>query len=115
MDTQIRSVLKTLKPIGPGRISIELSAAERSPLGRILHQVYYATDACDLLSNEHRSGFPHNGGQHTFRYSGPKKEFVAWLEIVKEELEQPKYRLNEIERQVLSQFSFISQDILSLR
>jgi len=118
MHADIKRVLGTLKALSDspkGRIAIDLSSNQNTPLGSILHNIYYRTDTTDLLERTAHFGYPHNGGQHTFSYRGNGKEFVAWLEIIKEELAQPKYRLNAEERQVLSELSFISQDILALR
>ncbi len=119
MHADIRRVLGTLKQLSDspkGRIAIELSSGQYTPMGKLLGLMYYRTRITDLLERTEHFGYPHNGGQHTFSYRGNGKTFVAFLELMKEEL-QTKFNngLNEEERQVLSELSFISQDILALR
>jgi hypothetical protein len=116
MHHQIKKVCAGLQHhVNPKGVSFDLSAGEQTPLGRILNLMYYRTGVVDLLPRDSHFGYPHNGGMHTFHYTGPKGDAVAFLELLKEELDQPKYRLNEEERQVLRELSFISQDILSRR
>ncbi len=119
MHQDIKRVLATLKALSDspkGRIAIELSAGQFTPMGRILGIMYYRLDVVDLLERTEHFGYPHNGGQHTFSYRGNGKDFVAFLELLKEEL-QNRFNagFNDEERQVVSELSFISQDILALR
>ncbi len=119
MHADIKRVLSTLKKLTDhpsGRIAIDLSSGQFTPLGKILSIIYYRMDVCDLLEPMERFGFPHNGGQHTFSYRGNGRDFVAWLELVKEEVNS-KFGLGLTgdEHQVLSELSFISQEILALR
>lgn len=114
MHPQIKTVINSLMSQGPGRISIRLSAPQYTPLGQLLGILYYRIpDLVDMLPVTDRFGYPHNGGSHTFEYHGPAKEFVAWLELWKEQMET--MRLLPEEQEVRSQLSFISQEILSLK
>jgi hypothetical protein len=63
---------------------VTLTDLQESALGKLLHQLYYGrSDAlCDLAPN--RTGFPHNGGQHTFTMRGKKDDLVAYLELLEE-------------------------------
>ena len=110
MHAQIKRVIERLV-FHPGKVYVELSATQSSPLGLILFEVYYNTKICDIVSRDDRHGYPHNGGQHTFSYKGRPGDVVALLETIKEEVGQRK--LNEETRQVLSELSFISQEILA--
>lgn len=115
MHRQIAAIAATVQARPQKAVAFEMNAGEQTALGRILFLMYYRTGIMDLIRDHKTHGYPHNGGQHTFYFVGPRREAVTFLELLKEELEQPKYRLNEEERQVLSELSFISQDILSLR
>jgi len=114
MHPQIKQVCATVQHhVAPKGVSFDLRAGEQTPLGKLLSILYYRTDVLDLVPFEHRIGFPHNGGMHTLYYNGPRGDAVAFLELWKEELE--KFNLTEEQRQVASELSFISQEILSVR
>jgi hypothetical protein len=113
MHHQIKEVIRRLE-FKPHTVLVELTAGEQTPLGRLLCKVYYQTYICDVIEREFRFGFPHNGGQHTFTYRGPWQDAVAMLELMKETL-MDNFNLSEEERQVASEFSYISQEILAGR
>jgi hypothetical protein len=113
MHQQVKNVINRLT-VANGQALFELSAGEQTPLGRILNRVYYRTDICDAIDREHRFGYPHNGGQHTFVFRGPWKEAVAVLELIKEVVAD-KFTLPDEESQLLSEFSYISQEIIARR
>jgi hypothetical protein len=118
MHADIKRVLGTLKKLTDhpkGRIAIDLSSGQYTPMGKLLGLMYYRTNIVDQLERTEYFGYPH-GGQHTFSYRGDGKTFAAFIELLKEELQNKFIRgLNEEEQQVLSELSFISQDILALR
>lgn len=111
MHHQIKHIISRLL-FTPGSVQIDLSAGEQTPLGRILYKVYYQTNICDVVDREHRSGYPHNGGSHTFHYHGPKREAVAMLKLIKEVINE-NFKVSGEEAEVLSQLSYVSQEILS--
>jgi hypothetical protein len=115
MHAQIRNVIEGLH-FTLGHVSFDLTATEQTPLGRILYCVYYGTNITDVIDRNTRWGYPHNGGQHTFEYSGPWGDAVAMLELIKEVVSE-KYgdKLDATESQVLSEFSYISQEIIAGR
>ena len=114
MHQQIRRIIEERLLFTPGSVLVELTAGEQTPLGRLLYKVYYQTKICDVIDNEHRWGYPHNGGMHTFTYKGPWKDAVAMLELIKETLME-NFTLDEEQRQVASELSYISQEIIAGR
>lgn len=113
MHAQIRTVIDRLM-FTPREVLVELSADERTPLGNILYKVYYQTNICDVIDRERRWGYPHNGGSHTFTFRGPRRDAVAMLELIKEEIAE-HFTLSDEESRVLSELSFVSQEIISRR
>ena len=113
MHAQIRTVIGSLR-FTTGSVSIDLSAGERTPLGNIISRVYYETNIGDVVDRAYRSGYPHNGGQHTFHFQGPRGEAVAMLELIKETMLE-RFKLNEETRQVANELSFVSQEIIGHR
>jgi hypothetical protein len=111
MHAQVRNVIDHLRFTTLNNVLVELSAGESTPLGSILSKVYYQTNICDVIDREYRSGYPHNGGMHTFTFLGPKREAVSMLELIKEVISE-KFKLDNETIQVLSELSFVSQEIL---
>lgn len=114
MHAQIKGVIGTLRFIGTD-LYMDLSAGEQTPLGELLYKVYYQTNVCDVIDNEHRFGYPHNGGQHTFQYRGPARDAVAAVELIKETLLEKFPKLTEEQKDVAHQLSYVSQEILALK
>lgn len=113
MHPQIKHVIDRLM-FTPREVLVELSAGEQTPLGRILYKVYYQTTICDVIDRERRWGYPHNGGSHTFTFRGPRRDAVAMLELIKEVIDD-NFKVEGEEAKVLSQLSFVSQEILKRR
>jgi len=114
MHQQIRFVIDRLQWFPGQVVLVELSAPEQTPLGKLVGRLYYDTNAMEVVDRDCRWGYPHNGGMHTFTYKGPARDAVAMLEVFKEALEGRLARTEE-ERQVCSEFSYISQEILAGR
>lgn len=114
MHAQIKEVIGTLL-FTPYQVSVRLSAGERTPLGKIVGRLYYNTRVMDLLSHEERSGYPHNGGQHSLDLHCKPLDAVAFIEAMKEEAEDRKFACNDEESQVIAELSYISQEILAGR
>lgn len=66
---------------------INLSAPQSTEVGSALFKFYYSRDTeKDALLNTApgRSGYPHNGGEHTLYICGEPDECIAWLELFAE-------------------------------
>lgn len=66
------------------KILVQMSSPEHSEVGKVLSKLYYGQGALlDLAPG--RSGYPHNGGEHTLFLEGDRKDILAWLELLTEE------------------------------
>lgn len=63
---------------------INASHPQHTPAGKLLGVMYYSGFIQTALSQEQRSGYPHNGGEHTFSLSMSPADIGAFLAIVKE-------------------------------
>lgn len=114
MHAQIKQVIDSLWLAGPYKVHVRLSAGEQTPLGKIIGGVYYNTNVLDSLNYNERSGYPHNGGQHALELHCKPLDAIEMIEMIKE-VALEKLALNEAERQVASELSYISQEIHKLR
>lgn len=62
---------------------VDLSTSQYIPFGKMLGSLYYANQALLSLAPG-RSGYPHNGGEHTLSLSGSKEDINAFLDLVVE-------------------------------
>ena len=62
---------------------VDLSTAQHIPFGKMLSHLYYSNQALLALAPG-RSGYPHNGGEHTLSLNGDKHDIVAFLDLVVE-------------------------------
>lgn len=113
MHHQIKAVIATLRKPSAHEVAFNLTAGQHTPLGHILRRMYQFRVE-ETLDSANRTGYPYNGGQHTFRFCGRFHDGVQFLELLKEVLSE-KAMFNEEERQVLSELSFVSQEILLMR
>lgn len=60
---------------------VDLSTSQYIPFGKMLGHLYYTNQALLSLAPG-RSGYPHNGGEHTLSLSGEVKDIVAFLDLV---------------------------------
>lgn len=71
------------------RYNIKASQREGTPGGNFLSFLYYQTGAIDLLKREERSGYPHNGGEHTLIFHiAPEftiEDVETFLDVVEEQ------------------------------
>jgi hypothetical protein len=109
MHAEIKQVTETLL-FTLNRVHVRLSAPEHSALGQIIGQVYYNTRILDLLRSTERTGYPHNGGQHTLELHCAPLDAIEMIEMIKETALE-HFKLNEEQRRVASQLSYISQEI----
>lgn len=91
----------------------DMSSGEHTPLGWLLRRMYYSTDVCDLV-RDFKTGYPHNGGQHTFHWKGPWREALAFLELL-DEVMHDKFKSDKVVCQVASELCYISQEIHAKR
>jgi hypothetical protein len=113
MHPQIEEVIRTLLHT-PYKFRVRLSAGEQTPLGKIIGRVYYNTNVLEALSYSERTGYPHNGGQHTLELHCRPLDAIEMIEMIKEVALEKLCRTEE-EREVANQLSFVSQEIHALR
>jgi hypothetical protein len=80
----MKTVHDRISKLGRG-YTVTLTDLQESPLGKLLHHLYYTfrfTDLCNMAPLH--TGYPHNGGQHTFAIRGSKEDLVAYLELLEE-------------------------------
>lgn len=65
-------------------IRINLSYGENTSFGKALYNLYYGNKVL-LEMAPNRSGYPHNGGEHTLSISGEAGECRAFLELLKDQ------------------------------
>lgn len=64
---------------------LKLSQPQHTPAGDALRAIYYRTRLCDLFDHDHRSGYPHNGGEHSLvLFQVDADDVAAWLDLVDE-------------------------------
>ncbi len=72
---------KRIKKYIDGLVMVDLSSPQNSQIGRILYHIYYHNETlCDMAPA--RTGFPNNGGEHTFSVAGTPGDVAAWIELV---------------------------------
>ncbi len=113
MHPQIKNIINSLLH-EPGKVHVQLSAGEQTPLGKIIGRVYYNSNVLEGLTFAERSGYPHNGGQHTLHLHCRPLDAIEMIEMIKEEA-LTRLALTEEEREVANQLSYVSQEIHSLR
>ena len=113
MHSQIRTIIASLLH-QPGKVHVRLSAGEQTPLGRIIGRVYYNSKVLEGLNYDERSGYPHNGGQHTLELHCAPLDAIEMIEMIKEEALK-RLCNNEEEATVANELSFVSQEIHALR
>lgn len=83
------------------KVNLSLTAAERHPFGRLLNHLYYSNeDLVDIAPD--RSGFPHNGGEHTLRIVGDHGDVIAWLDLFLGNYPTSRDYIYEIKKQIRS-------------
>lgn len=88
------------------RLFVTLTAPERSMLGWIIGIMYYGrfirskayTEEINTLFEmaPGQSGFPHNGGEHSFSIKGTTEEVLTWLDLLKEVVPEVESEVNAI-------------------
>ena len=113
MHAQIKQVIESLQVIR-GKMYVRLSAGEQTPLGKLVGRCYYNSNVLEGLTSEERHGYPHNGGLHTLELICAPLDAIEMLEMIKEAC-LAKLALNDEERQVANELSYVSQEIHTLR
>ena len=88
------------------RLFVTLTAPERSMLGWIIGIMYYGRFVRNKAFTEElntlfemapgQSGFPHNGGGHSFSIKGTEEEVLSWLDLLKEVVPEVESEVNAI-------------------
>ncbi len=65
------------------KIRYELSCPQHTPEGEFLGYLYRA-NVLDVFSRDERSGYPHNGGQHSLTLWVRPDDFRAFIELLDE-------------------------------
>ncbi len=63
---------------------ITASQPQHTPAGSLLGRMYYGSFLDATLSRDQRSGYPHNGGEHTLNLSLSLEDLKAFLDLVLE-------------------------------
>lgn len=63
---------------------VSASQAQHSPAGHLLSKMYYGSFLDKLVPREQRSGYPHNGGEHTLNLAMTLPDLKALLDLVLE-------------------------------
>ena len=66
------------------RIGLNLSQCIHTPAGNLLGRMWYDGFIQNLLIKNEYSGFPNNGGHHTFHLKLSVQDLYAFLELVKD-------------------------------
>lgn len=78
---------------------VDLSTSQYIPFGKMLGSLYYANQALLSLAPG-RSGYPHNGGEHTLSLSGSKEDINAFLDLVVEKYPYVLFEATKIQMAV---------------
>lgn len=57
---------------------------QHTPAGRLLSRMYYGSFLDATLTRDQRSGYPHNGGEHTLNLKLSLEDLKAFLDLVLE-------------------------------
>lgn len=115
MHFQIKKVIQALRPYrDDGRVVIELTAQQSTPLGDIVADIFYRTGLLDMLNRGDYTGYPHNGGQHTLTLMIKPLDGIAFIDEVQESLKGMRDDDGDYAR-VLSELAFVSQELHSFR
>lgn len=114
MHAQIKTIIASIRTIPGARVLINFTSGESTLMGRILYEMYYKTELMDMLRQNEHYGYPHNGGQHTFQLACKAIDAIAFVEQLKETMEARQFFSEEL-RQVISELSFISQELYAFR
>lgn len=68
--------------------NVNASQPEHTPAGNLLCRMYYGPFLDKALSREERSGYPHNGGEHTLHLRLAPKDLKSFLDLVLETFSQ---------------------------
>jgi len=113
MHAQIKYVIDHLK-FKHGKIYVDLSAGQHTPLGRIIGKIYNTNVLHCLEKDVECFGCPYTGGQHKLELVCRPLDAIEMVELIKEEA-LAKFTLTPDECQVAHELSYISQEIHVLR
>lgn len=89
-------------------VYIQLSSPQQHPtsaMPKALHDLYYGGEVeNDLLRLIQFTGYPHNGGSHTFTVFGERYDAVAWLDLFLERFPETKPEIEIIKKEIRKVF-----------
>lgn len=71
-------------------VLLDLSIGQRTPLGRLIGDMYYRSDIHKETCNMYHSGYPHNGGEHTLVLQGTRQDLFVLIELLQEQYADKK-------------------------
>jgi hypothetical protein len=71
------------------KIHLKLSQPQHTDAGNLLGRMYYGHFIDSTTTREERSGYPHNGGEHTLYMDMTADDFEAWAQLI--EYQFPKH------------------------
>lgn len=84
------------------KIIVKLSSEQESVVGKVLNDIYYRSSCAYLEMAPGRTGYPHNGGVHSFAIQGSPGECLAYMEILAEKFPQASAEFNYVMGQIKS-------------
>lgn len=88
MHSQTAHVISMIRQArSRNKYTVNLTASQSSPMGKILGHMYYQTDMVEMARHSVEVvGYPHNGGEHSCLLMGEKHDIAAFLEILQEQI-----------------------------
>lgn len=79
------------------RFWVDASLPQHTPGGYLLYNMYYGTFLDRVLKREERTGYPHNGGEHTLNLHLSWDDLQAFLDVVHETYKARAFAEGKIE------------------
>lgn len=89
-------------PNKPETIRVNMSAGQETPFGKILYNLYYGSGRHLLESVTSRSGYPHNGGEHTLYVNATKEDVLSFFDQLEQRFASAKPALDNLREQINS-------------
>ncbi|MBI6727306.1 hypothetical protein YA0089_27200 [Pseudomonas viridiflava] len=84
------------------QIIVKLSSEQESVVGKVLYDIYYRSSRAYVEMAPGKSGYPHNGGEHSLTIKGSADDCIAYVEILAEKFPQ-----------ALAEFTYVLDQIKS--
>lgn len=89
-------------PNKPATIRVNMSAGQETTFGKILSNLYYGSGRHLLETVTGRSGYPHNGGEHTLYVNATKEEVLSFFDQLEDRYASAKPALDNLREQINS-------------